>query len=167
MKHLDLADGIRSTVYTIIVGQLQADPTLLAVINPNGWQTYLEENDDTPLGEDSLPSLETLPFGGPSTPATLVTQDSPMGISICIATEGLDPRDLMNLWEAVEAALWKGSGPSGLLSKLSVALNLLPRKGQVAQVSLSTPAITPSATAAGKQYLAAAGTIHVQLRIPK
>ncbi len=166
MKLLDIPDGIRSTVYSIIVAQLQTDPALAAIVT-NGWRTYLDESDDMPIGEDSLPAIEILPFGSAATPATLVTQDSPMGIAVNIATEGLDVRDLMNLWELVEAALWKGWGPSALLGRLRAALFALPRPGQVAIVALSTPAITPSATAAGKQYMAAAGTINVQLRVPK
>ncbi len=167
MKQLDIVDGIRSTIYTIIANQLVNDPALSSIVHPSGWRTYLEDDAADPPGEDTLPSLEMLPYGGQSQPATLVTQDSPMGLAINIATDGVDVRDLLNLWELAEAALWKGSGASALLSKIHVATQLLARKGYVANVTLSTPAITPSQTAAGKQYLVAGGTIHVQLRVPK
>ena len=90
-----------------------------------------------------------------------------MGISINVATEGLDVRDLLNLWEAVEAALFKGDGLASLLKQLKTALAALKRPGQIASVNLTQPAITAAQTALDKQMLVASGTILVQLRVPK
>jgi hypothetical protein len=167
VRRLDLKDGIRATVYTIIVATLKADPTLSAIIHAGGWRTYTDEADnDTPPGEDTLPAIEVLPFGQAATPASLVTQESPLGIAINVASEGLDVRDLLNLWEAVEGAIFRGDGQAALLHQLKAALAALGR-GQVASVSLSTPAITPSGPDLGKQFLLAAGQLTVQLRVPR
>jgi len=167
VKLLDLKDGIRSTVYYAIVTTLKKDPALAVVIHPNGWRTYTDEPDnDTPPGEDTLPAIETLCYGLGATPATLVTQGSPLGIGISIATEGLDQRDALNLWEAVENALFTGDGTAPLLHQLKTALAALGR-GQVSTIRLTSPAITTDQTALGKQIMAAAGTILVDLRVPK
>lgn len=167
MKLLDLPDGIRATVYGIIVRTLRDDPLLGGIIHPGGWHTYLDLGTaDAPPGEDSLPSIELLPFGMAAAPASLVTQEAPFGIGINVATEGTDVRDLLNLWEAVEGALWKGDGLRALLPKLKSALVDLGR-GQVATVNLTSPAVTVSQPGLDKQILVAAGQILVQLRVPK
>lgn len=167
MKALKLQDGIRSTVYTIVVGALKAHPTLKATIHPNGWRTYTDEPDnDTPPGEDTLPWIEVMPFGLSAGPASLVMQESPMGIGINIACDSLDVRDLLNLWEAVEGALFKGDGQATLLHTLKSRLAEI-GPANIAAISLTNPAITPTESQINKQVLVAAGTINVQLRIPR
>lgn len=166
MRHLKLKDGVRSTVYATIVQALKSDPTLKGTIHPDGWRTYTDEDDnDTPPGEDTLPAIEIMPYGLAAQPASLITQESSLGIGVNIATEGLDVRDLLNLWEAVEGALFKG-GDATLLHSLKAALSAL-GKGQVASINLTSPAITPVGAELGKQIMAASGTISVNLRIPK
>lgn len=154
-------------MYGILVRTLRDDPVLKGVIHPGGWNTYLDGDEaDAPTGEDSLPSIELLPFGLAASPASLVTQEAPFGIGISVATEGVDVRDLLNLWELVEGALWKGDGLRALLPRLKAALVDLGR-GQVATVNLTNPAVTASQPGLDRRILVASGQILVQLRIPK
>lgn len=174
MKVLHLKDGIRTTVYMLIVHALKSHPALKACIHPNGWRTYTGEPDiETPAGEDTLPAIEVLPFAMAAGPASIVTQESPMGIGISIACEGLDVRDLLNLWEAVEGALFKGDGQAKLLHKLKAAVAELskpqgdyPTAG-VAAIGLTNPGITVTEAQLSKQIMVASGTITIMGRIPR
>lgn len=161
-----LPDHPRSVVYAMVVAALKADPTLSATIHPDGWRTYLDEDDNsTPPGEDTMPSLEALPFGQGAGPESLVTQQSPLGIAINVATEGLDVRDLLNLWGAVEAALMPGDGSRALMQSIRSAL--VGTGAQVSDVRLSSPAITPSIPSSSNQVMVASGTISVNMLIRK
>jgi hypothetical protein len=169
MKLLDLPDGIRSTVYMVIVETLKNDRTLKAIVHPDGWRTYSDEDgNDAPPSSDTLPSIEILPYGAAARPASIVSQDAPMLMQLSVATAGLDVRDLLNLWEAVEAALWKGDGTSTLNQQLKTAVADLGRSGAgVATVTLMSPAITPAESGLNLQNMMATGTLSVVLRVPK
>lgn len=167
MRQLDLQDGVRATLYQVIVDALKADITLQATIHPDGWRTYTDETDNSaPPGDDTLPAIEVLPFAVHAIPASVTTQDAPMGISINVSTAGLDVRDLLNLWEAVEGALFAGDGQAVLLRTMKTKLAALGR-GQVASLDLTSPAITPNQKALDSQQMTAAGALLLRLRIPK
>jgi hypothetical protein len=166
MKILKLPDHPRSIIYTLIVQALKADPTLRRVVAPDAWRTYLDEPDnDTPPGEDTLPSVEVLPFGQGALPESPIAQSSPLGIAITIATEGLDVRDLLNLWGAIEHALFPGDGSRTLGAAIRAAI--AGTGAQYETLNLSSPAITASGPAIDKQIMVASGTLNVMMRVPK
>jgi hypothetical protein len=98
MKSLDLPDGIRATIYGIIVDAMKNDPTLKTTVAPDGWNTYTgEDNNDAPPGEDTLPAIELLPFSAGASPGSMITQESNFGIAINVSCDGSYVPDLLNL----------------------------------------------------------------------
>jgi hypothetical protein len=168
VKLLKLKDGPRSIVYMAIVDALKASPTLKATIHPDGWRTYTDEpNNDTPPGEDTLPAIEVLPFGSAASPESPIAQFSPLGIQINIATEGLDVRDLLNLWGAVEAALFPGDGSRAIGEKVRAQFAASGTGAQYETMNLGSPGITPDGSGLGKQMMLASGTLSVMMRVRK
>jgi hypothetical protein len=167
MKLLGIPDGIRSTVYMVVIDTLKQDPTLQAIIHPDGWRTYSnEDGDDAPPSTDTLPSIEILPFGAAAQPGSIVTQQSPLLLQVSVATAGLDVRDLLNLWEAVEAALFPGDGTSSLRAQMVAELQMLNRKGDASCIRLLAPAIKASEAGLNDRNMVATGTLQIDLRIP-
>lgn len=166
MKLLPIPDGVRSIVYTTIVKALRADVVLKTVIPADHWRTYLDDTGDpsAPV-ESTLPMIDILPHALHAAPESIATQASPMGIAITVAVEGLDIRDLLNLWDAVEASIFKGNGLSTLKRDLNAAL--AGKGGQAIDVRLLQPAITPDETEKGKQVLLASGTVVVNMTVKK
>jgi hypothetical protein len=163
----DLPEGPRAIVYEAICQALRNDPTLKTIIPPGGWRTYTGEDDsDAPPGEDSLPAIEVLPYGTAASSESMLSQSSPLGIGINVATEGLDVRDLLNLWDAVEGAIFKGDGQGALLNLFKARLN--GTGARVLQVNLSQPGIAPVQSAMdARQAMAASGSILVNLIVRK
>lgn len=168
MKLLKIPDHPRTIVYDLVVKALKSDPILRATIHPDGWRTYTDEPDnDTPPGEDTMPCLEVMPFGQAASPESFIAQASPLGIAINIATEGLDVRDLLNLWGAVENALFTGDGARPLGTAIRAALALSGTGAQFETLNLSSPAITPSGPEIAKQLMLGSGTLNVMMRVRK
>jgi hypothetical protein len=166
MKLLDLPDHPRTIVYEKIVDALRVDPVLKSIIHPDGWRTFTDEDsNDTPPGEDTLPAIEVMPFGQGASSESPVSQFSPLGIAINIATEGLDVRDLLNLWGAVENALFPGDGSRVLGNAIRTAI--VGTGAQYETMNLGSPAITPSGPGIDKQMMLASGTLNVMMRVRK
>jgi hypothetical protein len=166
MRLLKIPDHPRAIIYTLIVQALKSDPTLRRLIGPDAWRTYTDEpNNDTPPGEDTLPAIEVLPFGLAAGPESPIASFSPLGIQVNIATEGLDVRDLLNLWGAVEGALFKGDGSRVLGTAIRAAI--AGSGAQYETMNLSSPAISPTQHGLHKQVMLAGGTLNVMMRVPK
>jgi hypothetical protein len=168
MKTLDLSDSPWTLAYDRIVLALKNDPTLSATITPNGWRTYTDEPDnDTPAGEDTLPAIEILPFGLGASSEAPISQYAPLGIGINVATEGLDVRDLMNLWYAIHAAIFPGDGSRTLVSAIRGDFVAAANGAQLESIQLTMPAITPAGPALGKQIMMASGSLSLTIRVRK
>lgn len=166
MKQLDLQDDVYSVVYINVVRWLKSDATLKSTIHPDGWRTYTDEPDNSaPPGEDTLPAVEILPYGLGGQPGSLVTQEADFGIALNIATDGLDVRDLMNLWMAFHRALFKG-GDFTLQGNIRASISAL-GNCHIASIGLTAPAISPTSQGIGKQMMLASGSINVKLRLPR
>jgi hypothetical protein len=167
MKTLDLQASPWTLAYVRIVSALKNDPILGNVISPSGWRTYLEDDDDTPPGEDTLPTIEILPYGLGASSESPIAQYAPLGISINIATEGLDVRDLMDLWWAVHSALFTGGGDRTLFNLIRADFTAAANGAQLESIQLTMPAITPAGPGIGKQIMMASGTLSLTIRVKK
>ena len=169
-KLLDLNDSPWSLAYYRIVLALKADPTLAATISAGGWRTYTDEDsNDVGPGVDALPALECLPFAAGASPLTITSQNAPLGISISVACAGTDARNLMNLWYAVHRAIFPGDASTALRQAIVADFQAAnpPLHAQLASVQLSAPAITPSGPGLQGQYMAANGTITLNMTVSK
>ena len=168
-----LDDSARTIVYNQIVAALKADTTLKAVIPPGQWTTYTEDVPQTrnsPLENNGLPAIRILPFGLPATQEANVLQNSWFVIGISITTAGLDVRDLLNLWGAIEAALFPGDGSKTLANNIRAALAAAgaargKNVGSIQTINLGVPAIAPSTDQSS--FMTAEGNIIVPMTVPK
>jgi hypothetical protein len=168
MQQLDLPDGPWTQAYGRVVRALKEDTSLRAVIHPDGWRTYTDEDrGDTPPGSDTLPSLELLPHAMKGTTESPIAQYSPLGIGITIATAGTDVRDLLNLWWAVHQAIFPGNGPQSLFARIRADFATSAAGAQLESVQLGLPAISPDPKDLGNGILLASGSLVIIMRVPK
>ena len=170
-----LPDSARTIVYEMVVAALKADVTLSATIAAPQWTTYLEadgSNRNTAIEANAYPAIHLLPFGMGASSETQVRQDAPFGIAATITTAGHDIRDILNLWGAVEAALFTGDGGKALNNGIRAALATAGQArgrfvGSMSTIRLLSPAIAPSMDSNGSKFMTAAGSILVELQVPK
>lgn len=168
-----LTDSARTIVYNMVVAALKADTTLSAVIPPGQWTTYTEDAPrvrNSPLENNGYPAIRILPFGLPATQEANTLQNSWFAIGIAITTAGLDVRDLLNLWGAVEAALFPGDGSKTLANNIRAALAAAGAAagkniGSIQTINLGVPAVAPSTDQS--QFMTAEGNIVVPMTVPK
>jgi hypothetical protein len=160
---LNLKSKRRGPVYEALVHLFRTDPILKREIKPLSWHVYLGDRPDDaqPFGEGELPAVEILPFGQGATPESNTRQNSPLGIRITIATDGLDALSLIALWEAFEDVVFPGDGGRSIIATLQAAYP------GVISISLSSPAIDPNPQGLGKNVMAAVGTITVNMTTRK
>jgi hypothetical protein len=156
---MSLTSRRRGPVYEKLVSLLQNDPTLKREVN--SWHVFLGDDatDAAEFGEGELPAVMVQPFGAGASPESNTRQNSPLGVSLYIATEGTDVRALMALWEAVEDVFFTGTG--GMVSTLQAVYP------KVTGVSLSAPAIAAKIEDLEKNVMMATGAIVVSMQVPK
>lgn len=172
-KLLNLPDTARSIVYEAVVSTLKADPVLSGLNRRISWMTYLGETaHQLPYENKALPAIEVVPLKLHATPEAQVLQNSPFGIRLIVTTAGLDVRDLLNLWGAVESALFPGDGSKTLGNNIRAALkarsDALGRPiGTFQTLNLMEPAVWGGADTTGTLLMTADGFLVAQMTVPK
>lgn len=168
MSFLELSDSPWTQAYFRTVQTFRNDPFLGSVISPSGWRTFTgEECTAAPLSSDALPSFEVLPFGMRASSEAPVSQYSPFGIAITIATSGTDVRDLMNLWGVVHNSVFPGDGSRVLITRIREDFVASASGAQIESITLGLPAITPSPPDLANQILTASGNLILMIRVRK
>ena len=145
----------RSQVWTTIVHWLKTDPILASRVDT--WQTW-DGSDDSLIEptDENLPFLRmTLDAAGQKW-LDEQTQQCTFAIAIDIGVDGTDITALLDMWGAVEAALFTTGPVNALLGALEPF--------QVIQKTITAPAIKPRlfGEATG---LAARGVLTILMRI--
>lgn len=150
----------RSLVYDQVVTMLRDNPWLKKSIAT--WKTYQGDEDDAqPFAEGDVPGLEILPQGMAAYPISTTSQGSPFGIRITLVTESLDVRNLMDLWEQVEATFFTGAGTGKTLATFQA---ITPN---VYSIVLQQPAFTPNPEGFQHSVMQASGVIVFNMRTNK
>lgn len=120
-----LPDTGRSIVYAAIVAHLKSDPLLKSVRPAIQWQTFIDDgpSNQTAVENTGLPSINITPVAMPANQEAQTLQNSPLGMRLIITTPGLDARDALNLWGAIERALFPGDGSKTLNNSIREALH--------------------------------------------
>lgn len=98
-----LPQGQRSKVYTRLIELLKADPTLSSVVKT--WDLWGGEPFRQTIIE-SPPSIEILPRIGPMRWDSPDSQVGMLILDVAIYTVGHELTDALDLWEAVELAVY-------------------------------------------------------------
>lgn len=126
--------GIRSTVFRLIESRLKSDPTLRGVVAR--WYTW----DGTPDSAAQqvvipTPSIRLTPALGPVTWLGPAEQGGQLQIKIDLLTRTLNADDPLDLWEAIERAIY----PSTRADELDWEQRLRDAGAYTGQVTLSQP----------------------------
>lgn len=157
---LDLPDDFRWTIYDAVVARLQADPDLKRTVRPKCWHTYSGRAGETATpGSGGYPAIIVKPGSGPVTPETPVLQAGVMTLTVSVLTQGLNFRDLIKLWGAVERAAFAGQARLDLMGDLR-RLSVRP-----VNVSLAMQALGPELVAEGSGAMGATGIATVNYLI--
>lgn len=167
-KSLPLDHGMRATVYRTLCDLFEADANLKRVIDPDCWYVFDDrETHDAGFGQVLMTAARLTPSGDPAQPLTNVQQSSPLALKVEVCTPGPHLEDVLNLWEAFEAALFPGDSGRAVLFALASAVQALKRPGQVTGVRLSQPAVTPDPSAYAEGLLYAVGTLTIEMTVRK
>lgn len=159
---LPLPVSSRTKVFRKLVSFMQADNILGRVFKEDSWYTWDGRNDAAvQLSSGAMPAIRLTPVGKAGVPQTPVRQTSPFGVAIELAVNSFNMDDLLNLWGAVELAIFPGDGSNALLTAMQIVYP------EVYDITLDTPAITPKTDATNASFLYAVGTLTVQMLIRK
>lgn len=102
---LKLPDGNRAKVYRQIVATLRNDPNLTRVFGGNWFVMDGQPDDAAPFAESEAPAIAVAPEMGPLSWWSPSAKVGPLYINLEVLIDGLDACDVLNLQEAIEAAL--------------------------------------------------------------
>lgn len=172
-ERLDIPDRAYSIVYKAIVDALKADATLSSVFKPTAWTTWMgDATQNSPFESSVYPWIVTLPTFLPASSETQTRQSAPFGVRVIIAVAGLDVRDLMNLWGAVEDAVFPGDGSKTLNHSIRTALEQASVGrgrfvGTLTTIRLGHPALNVGIDQSGVQKMTAEGLIIAEAMVGK
>lgn len=135
-----LPPGVRAAVFRAIVQRLQTDPVLHGAVKT--WMTWSSnplDRSDATLG--LMPAVRLTPQIGPTDWYTPDSMLGPLQIKVEMNVEGIDADDPLNLWEAIERALY----PTDRADELAWEASLRAAGAETGQVKFSQPASIQSA----------------------
>ena len=143
MAILDLATGTRATVFRTIVSQLKADPVLANAVK--FWMVW----DDSEWDRNVITSLQQPGIRLTPIPASQgwYSPDAFSGylqIQCEIGIPSVDADDYLNLWEAIENALYP---PGDRVTQLAYQQALRDAGSETGLVEFNLPASDPNAVA--------------------
>jgi len=159
-KTLGLPDSPRKLVYRKLVSILRGNAKLKHAVRT--WKVFDASSgaDDAAIAEGELPAVRLLPFGQGATPETPTTQNSPLGIRVEVYTDGYNLDDLLDLWGAIEAAIFTGDGAENARTAIK---SVWPN---TQAIRLSQPGITPNPPDLPNGVLCGVGTLIVEMTVP-
>lgn len=152
---LGVPRGIRSTVFRMIEARLKADATLGGVVAK--WYTW----DGSPESASGLaviptPSVRLTPALGPVTWYGPAEQGGMLQVKIDLLTRTLNADDPLDLWEAIERAIY----PSDRTDELAWEQSLRDAGGWTGQISLTQPTTMQQAD---ENQILSSGTIEIEI----
>jgi hypothetical protein len=135
-----LPQKTRATVFRLIVQRLQTDPVLSGVVKSwLVWKASPIDRSGITLG--LTPAIRLTPQIGATDWYTPDSMLGPLQIKVELQVEGIDADDCLNLWEAIEEALY----PASRTDELDWEASLRTAGAETGQVKFSQPASIQSA----------------------
>lgn len=153
----------RKVVFRKFIALLRADPQLRTKVRPEGWYVWdgkLDEN-VVEFGKGQLPAIRITPVGRPASPESNVRQNSPLGIQVELAVDGLNLDVAIDTWEYIEGAIFTGDGSAAALRALQ-AVN-----PNVKGLRLGEPGITPRPQQLPDRVIYTAGSFEIDMLTAK
>ncbi len=149
---LPITDCLEKKLYRALIAHLQADPTLLRVIKR--WLVWKGDKDeDRQVEIKDLPYISITPSAGNANAETEGSSTSPLHLEIQVMTAGTNVDDLLNLWDAVRAALFPGDN----------TIQPLLTTNQAEGLTLVRAGYTPATLADGVRILVGSGELSANI----
>jgi hypothetical protein len=149
----------RTKVFRAITGILQRDPVLSSVIRPPNFRTWSGgQHDNTEFTYSSSPSIRITPTNGPE---AWKFPDAFMGwlfLNVDMLIPGTDADDELNLWFAIERALY----PEDFNARAAIVASLQQAGAYSGLCEFSQPAFD---AAPQNRFFAATGQIKIQITL--
>jgi hypothetical protein len=150
----------RTTLFRAIDNLLRKDPVLSSVIRPGSFRSWSgTQYDSMDFQFSSAPGIRLTPTAGPTDFKYPETMSGDLFINVECLVVGQNVDDLLNLWGAIEAAIY----PSDYQRKCEI-IQMLQTSYLLSVITFTMPAFDAAPEA---QFLRGMGQIRAPVRIPR
>lgn len=149
----------RTTVYRKVCQILQTDPVLSSVIRPESFRTWAgRSHDNMEFSYSSAPGLRLTPLGSLETWKFPEARVGDLVIRVDMVLPGTDADDEMNLWWAIQRAIY----PDVYATQLANIQALQAAGANTGYVEFSQPAFDPEPQ---DRFFVATGQMKIEVRL--